>query len=200
MTDTNEDVAPNIQSFWDFFGGTPDDDMSCEYIPCSEVKEIIDSRRVSHMVMPLMEYIQSDWTDEVSFAEYQRRNREILGEWRDILADRLDKLSSDDSRILYRYDLVTIPDTFRVDLRLAAIPTLRGVLVTSWTAVRFNDETKKPLMISPLISLLADEGQMVEEDVALIQKALAGSPENGGDAGRALAQMLQILNKPRIVS
>ncbi len=193
-------VTSNIQNFWDFFGGNPDETMTCEHIPCVEMKDKIDALKVSYMVMPLMDYIQSDWKVEEHFVEFQTRNRSVLDEWQVILQERLNNLGESDPRILFRYDIITIPDTFRVDLRLAAIPTLRGVVLAAWTAIRFNDESKRPIMISPSISIYADEAKTGEADAAIIREALTDKPEIQGDAGRALAMMVEILNTPRILS
>ena len=197
MSESNE---PKIQNFFDFFGGNPDEVMVCEFLPCSEVKPHLDSLIASMAIMPLIEFAQSDWKDERHLVEFQNRNRMVLDKWLGILKERLTQLKTEDERILYRYDIVTEPTTFLVELRLAAIPTLRGVVIASWTAVRFNDEEKQPLMISPSLSFMADKDEMSEADLGIIHQALTDNPKLEGDAGLALAHMVEILNRPRIVS
>ncbi len=196
----SESHEPKIQNFFDFFGGNPDEVMACEFLPCSEVKPHLDSLIASMAIMPLLEFAQSDWKDEQHLVEFQNRNRMVLDKWLGILKERLTQLKTEDERILYRYDIVTEPTTFLVELRLAAIPTLRGVVIASWTAVRYNDEEKQPLMISPSLSIMADKDEMSEADLETIQVALTDDPAMEGDAGLALAHMVEILNRPRIVS
>ena len=196
----SESHEPKIQNFFNFFGGNPDEVMKCEILPCSKVKPHLDSLIASMAIMPLMEFAQSDWKDERHLVEFQNRNRMVLDKWLGILKERLTQLKTEDERILYRYDIITEPTTFLVELRLAAIPTLRGVVIASWTAVRYNDEEKQPLMISPSLSFMADKDEMSEADLRIIHQALTDNPKLEGDAGLALAHMVEILNRPRIVS
>ena len=196
----SESHEPKIQNFFNFFGGNPDEVMKSEILPCSEVKPHLDSLIASMAIMPLLEFVQSDWKEEKHLVEFQNRNRAVLDKWLDILKDRLTKLKEGDERMLYRYDIITEPSTFLLELRLAAIPTMRGVVIAMWTAFRYNDEEKQPLMISPTLSIMADKNEMSEADLEIIHQALTDNPKLEGDAGLALAHMVEILNRPRIVS
>ncbi len=70
--------------------------------------------------------------------------------------------------MLYRYDIITEPSTFILELRLAAIPTMRGVVIAMWARrFRYNDEEKQPLMISPTLSIMADKNGMSEADLEI---------------------------------
>lgn len=197
MLDSNQS---NIQNFYNFFGGFPDEVMKCEHIPCKEVMSQINTLTVSMAILPLLEYVKSEWSEKNHFVEFQKRNGQLLSTWTDILKSRIEKLEPTDERILYRYDLITTPDTFIVELRMAAIPTLRGVILAAWSVMRFNDEQKKPLMISPSISILGTRKDLTEEDAELIRLAVTDSKELNGDAGRSLEYMFKMLNKPRLLS
>jgi hypothetical protein len=55
-------------------------------------------------------------------------------------------------------------------------------------------------MISPTLSIMADKNEMSEADLEIIHQALTDNPKLEGDAGLVLAHMVEILNRPRIVS
>ena len=200
QTNDRIDSLDNIKNFYNFFGGLPDDVLTSEYLPCSEVKESLYAELVTAGIMPLIQYVHKNPGNEDLFAEFMSNNRQMLDIWQDIISDHLSKLNPDDPRVLYRYDIVTIPDTFKVDFRTAAIPTLRGVVLASWTSIRYNDKDQKQLMITPSISLYADQGKAAEADLAIIREALTDDPSLKGDAGAVLVRMVSILNRKRLLS